>query len=69
MQEMEGVKEEMKQLQARARSMSEEAYSTASKLLLMKLYRATGPAKVAAAKDHIAMLLEQGTRMHACMHA
>ena len=67
-QEIEGVKAEMKALEARSKSMSEEAYNTESKQLLMKLYRVTGPAKVAAAKDHIAMLLEQGAPL-ACMHA
>ena len=65
------MKQEMKALEARSKSMSEEAYNMASKLLLMKLYRVTGPAKVAAANDHIAMLLEQGvlSRMHACAAA
>ena len=60
-QEMEDIKKEMKELEAKSGSMNEEAYAMASKQLLMKLYRATGPAKVAAAKDHITMLLEQGT--------
>ena len=61
-QDIEDIKKEMKQLEGKAGSMSEEAHAMASRQLLMKLYRATGPAKVAAARDHITMLLEQGPR-------
>ena len=58
-QMIEAVKQEMAQLDAGAGRMTEEAYDSAKQVLLMKFYRATGPAKVKAACEQIESVLNQ----------
>lgn len=65
---IEEVKKEMATLDAVAGRMTEEAYDTAKQVLLMRLYRATGPAKVKAACEHIENTLNQGGPGPAALH-
>lgn len=61
LQEIEKVKEEMRQLKEGGQgSMTDEQYEQKQQQLLMKWYRTTGPAKVEAGVKHIEGLLEQG---------
>ena len=60
-QAIEDVKEEKRQLDQKAHTMTEENYQAASQQLCSKFYRVTGPAKCKAASKHIHTLLEQGS--------
>ncbi|BDA49699.1 probable SWI/SNF-related matrix-associated actin-dependent regulator [Coccomyxa sp. Obi] len=65
---VEAVKREMAELDAMAARMSEEAYDSAKQMLLMKLYRVTGPVKVKPAVEHISNLLAQGRKLLVFAH-
>ena len=65
-QEIEAVKAEMRALRALEGRMPAEAFKNASEQLLNKLYRATGPAKLGAAIQHVISLLEQGAQSQLC---
>lgn len=64
LQQVEAVKREMVELDAMAARMSEEACDRAKQVLLMKLYRVTGPVKVNPAVEHISNLLAEGGVQH-----
>ena len=74
LQMIEAVKKEMAQLDLMAGRLSEQEYDSQKRVLLMQLYRATGPAKVKAACELIESALNQGTfrpkprTRHACCH-
>lgn len=63
-QQLEEVKKAMADLDAHADQIASDTYDKHKQLLLMDLYRATGPAKVKAAVEHIKKLLMDGAPIH-----
>ncbi|EIE18768.1 hypothetical protein COCSUDRAFT_49196 [Coccomyxa subellipsoidea C-169] len=65
---IEAVKKEMAQLDLMAGRLSEQEYDSQKRVLLMQLYRATGPAKVKAACELIESALNQGRKLLVFAH-